>query len=134
MDNPLRAMWSGRLGSKHFIILLIAFWVVGRLQAYVVPTNIPLLNSLIGMCLVVLFSGVMTRRLNDFNGEPRIAYIVLLPPLFSFLGWGFMAGFTGIAVMLASIVIAVIPGTFGVNRHGAQPKGPMKFKTMLFGL
>ncbi len=127
-------MWSGRLGIKHYVILLIAFWVVGRLQAYVVPTNIPLINSLIGMCLVVLFSGVMTRRLNDFDGDRRIAYIVFLPPLFSFVGWGFMAGLTSIAVMLVSIVIAVIPGTFGVNNHGAQPKGPTKLKTLLFGL
>ncbi len=134
MESPLKSMWSGRLGIKHYVILLIAFWVVGRLHGYVVPTNIPLLNSMIGTCLVVLFSGVITRRLNDFNGERRIAYIVFLPPLFSLVGWGFMAGLAGIAVMLVSIVIAVIPGTFGVNNHGTQPKGPAKLKTLLFGL
>lgn len=134
MNNPLKTMWSGRLGNKHYIILLIAFWIVGRLESYVLVTNIPLINSLIGMCLVVLFSGVMTRRLNDFNGQREIAYIVFLPPLFSLVGWGFMAELTGLAVMLISVVIAVIPGTFGTNNHGAQPSGPIKFKTLLFGL
>ena len=127
-------MWSGRLGNKHFIILLIAFWVVGKLQAYVVPTNIPLLNSIIGTCLVIIFSGVMTRRLNDFNGDSRLAYIVFLPPLFGLVGWGFMSGLAGLLVAVVAIIIAFIPGTFGVNDHGARPKGPVKLNTILFGL
>lgn len=99
-----------------------------------VPTIIPLLNSIIGMCLVVIYFGVMTRRLNDFDGDRRFSYIVFLTPLFSLIGWDFITGLTGIAVALVSLVIAVIPGTLGVNKHGAQPKGPLKLKTLLFGL
>ena len=134
MNNPLTAMWSGRLGNKHYAILLLAFWLVGRLQSFVIPASIPLLHLLMSICLATVFSGVMARRLNDFDGERKVAYIVFLPPLLAFFHFGFLSEISGLLVAVVAIVLALRPGTFGTNCNGKKPNGPVKLKTLLFGL
>lgn len=134
VKNPLTAMWFGRLGNRHYGVLLIAFWIASHLIHFVMPYSWQTINLLTSFVIITIFSGIIARRLHDFGQSGKWAFLSFVPFVFLFLGVGSLVGLTDLFVSLIKLMIVFIPGTAGRNAYGDSPKESPSLRTLLFGL